>query len=262
MGYFNVMKKHLKFLIVLLLGTMLLVACSEDSEDTDGNDESENTTDSNDTETENDAADEGSETDVPNVEVSEEEKVAADEVVLVVNGEEVLGEAYNTSYIDTKSYLAQNGQDTSDLDMLKEQALTSLKSQTLLAQDAEAKGIEVTETDIDEAIEQTKSQFETQEEFEAALEQLSYTEEKFRSVLRTQLLQQYYIEEEIGEIEVTDAEVEEYYELLQQQMGEEAPALEEVRPQVESQITQSKTQEAFLAEIEQLREEADIEERI
>lgn len=244
-----------KITLMFIVTSLFLIACGdEEAEDTLAPDPSDAPIE--------DGLDEEQPTSEPLVvEITDEEKVAEDDVVLVVNGEEVYGNAYNESYFNTKRYMMQNNQDVTDTDFLKEQTMTTLTSYTLLQQDASAKGISVSDADIDAAIEETKAQFESEEAYKDALTQLAFTEESFRLTLKEQLLQQVYIEEVIDIEPVTDDEVNEFYDLLKEQL-EEAPALEEVRDQIEVQIEQSKIQQAFLVQIEALSESAEIEKKL
>ncbi|GEM01735.1 SurA N-terminal domain-containing protein [Halolactibacillus halophilus] len=253
------MKKTVQLLVGLILTTTLLVAC--------GNQATEEQADEPTGETESSAESEAKTEDAAeataglDLDVTEAETYEEDKVVLEVNGEEISGKAYNTAYVDTKRYLLQNNQDVSDSDMLKQQTIQTLQSNTLVRQDAESMGIKVTEEDVATALEETKSQFETEEAYQQALEQLAYTETGFKASLQTQLLQQQYLEEAIDVEEVTDAEVEEYYNQMKEQ-SDDIPALEDVRDQIVTQLEQSKVQQAFQQKVTALTEEADINENI
>ena len=252
------LKKRLRILLGLTVFSLLLVACSDD--ETDENtapDESDAPIEETDSETDIDTT----EREPLDVTVSDDETVDASSVVLVINGEEVTGETYNDTYFNTKRYMMQNSQDVSDTDLIKQQTLTTLKSYTLLRQDADARGIKVTDEDVTEALEDTKAQFESEEAYETALTQLAYTEENFKQSLKEQLLQQMYMDEVIETEDVTEEEINEFYGLLEEQL-DETPPLEEVREQIVMQIEQSKLQQAFLAQIEKLNEAAEIEEKI
>lgn len=252
------LKKRLRTLLGLTVFSLLLVACSDD--ETDENtapDESDAPIEETDSETDIDTT----EREPLDVTISDDETVDASSVVLVINGEEVTGETYNDTYFNTKRYMMQNSQDVSDTDLIKQQTLTTLKSYTLLRQDAEARGIEVTDQDVTEALEDTKAQFESEEAYETALTQLAYTEESFKQSLKEQLLQQMYMDEVIETEDVTEEEINEFYGLLEEQL-DETPPLEEVRDQIVMQIEQSKLQQAFLAQIEKLNEAAEIEENL
>lgn len=249
------LNKMFKITLMLIMTSLFLMACGDDET------EDISTPDASDTPIEETLDEEQTPREPLVVEVTDEEKAAEDAVVLVVNGEEVTGKAYNDAYFNTKRYMLQNNQDVTDTDFLKEQTLTTLTSYTLLKQDAESKEITISDEDIDEAIEETKAQFESEEAYQDALTLLAFTEESFKVTLKEQLLQQVYIDEVIEIEPVTDEEVNEFYDLLKEQL-EEAPALEEVRDQIEVQIQQSKLQQAFLVQIEALSDSADIEKKI
>lgn len=249
------MKKGVKVTLGMLFLSMVLIACSNASqEDTLEEGTSEETANETDTE--------ASELSMPlDVAMSEDEKYSNEAVVLVINSQEVLGEAYNAAYVDTLRFLRQSNQDTEDKTMLKQQTLQTLQTNTLIEQDAEERGIHVTDEDIQMALDETKSQFETDDAYQEALAQLAYTEESFIQSLELQLLQQKYLDEAVDVEAVTDQEVDEYYDLLQQQ-SDDLPALEEVKEQMVLQLEQTKTQQAFQAQVESLMADAEIEERI
>jgi hypothetical protein len=252
------LKKRLHALLGLMVLSLLLVACSDDeTEENTEPDESDAPIE----ETDSESDIENTEREPLDVTVSDDETVDASSIVLVINGEEVTGETYNDTYFNTKRYMMQNSQDVSDTDLIKQQTLTTLKSYTLLRQDADARGIEVTDEDVTEALEDTKAQFESEEAYQTALTQLAYTEETFKRSLEEQLWQQMYMDEVIETEDVTEEEINEFYDLLEEQL-DETPPLEEVREQIVMQIEQSKLQQAFLAQIEKLNEVAEIEEKI
>ncbi|GEM01736.1 SurA N-terminal domain-containing protein [Halolactibacillus halophilus] len=252
------LKKRLRILFGLIVFSLLLVACSDDEpEENTASDESESPIEETDSETDIDTT----EREPLEVTISDDETVDASSVVLVINGEEVTGETYNDTYFNTKRYMMQNSQDVSDPDLIKQQTLTTLKSYTLLKQDAEVRGIEVTDQDVTDALEDTKAQFESEEAYKTALTQLAYTEESFKRSLKEQLLQQMYMDEVIETEDVSEEEINEFYGLLEEQL-DETPALDEVRDQIVMQIEQSKLQQAFLAQIEKLTEAAEIEENL
>lgn len=252
------MKKLLTLTLGLLLTSTVLIACGNETSDSEPNGEpgkeaEENNSNGNDTET--------TENEPLNIELSEDEAYAEDQVVLEVNGEEITGKAYNTAYMNTKRYLLQNNQDISDEDMLKKQTIQTLKNNALIEQDAKSIGINITEKDVETALEETKTQFETETAFQDALDKLSYTEESYKQSLKQQLLQQKYLEKEVEVRDVTDEEIKEYYGMLKEQ-SEEIPPLEEIKPQISSQLKQSNIQKAFQEKVTALIEKAEIDEKI
>lgn len=96
---------------------------------------------------------------------SDDERVDETELVLIVNGEEVYGDRYNLAYLEVKNRLVQAETLPEDLTEVHDEAMDELINQTLLAQDAQDKGIVVTSREADEIFEDTKAQFKSEAEF-------------------------------------------------------------------------------------------------
>lgn len=242
------------FSLVLVIG-LILVACSGDDEAGDAEQEPEQ-----------DIEQEVVEDPVQDVEepgklVSEDERLSADDVVAIINGQEIKGDQYNIVYSDTKGFFLQQGQNVDDLAFVMEQTVTSLVSQTLILQDADSLGITVDDDEVDELFTQTKARFESEEEFEEALQELAYTEQSYRNQLILQIKQETYITQEFSDVNVTTEEIEEMYAHLQGQMND-LPPLEEVSGELEAQLAQNQMQTKLAERIEQLRDQADIEKNI
>ena len=193
--------------------------------------------------------------------VSAEEIVDRDQVVVIVNGEEVYGNRYNLVYFEIKNSLTQSGEVPDDLAVVRESAMLDLIKQTLLAQDAAAKGIIVTDQETEAIFQDTKAQFDSEEEFEQILAQLPYTEAVFREILAKSLLQQYYINDQFSDIRVSSDDIEAFYAILSEQM-EEAPELDEIRTEIHNQLLQTEIQMALNDRLNQLIGEAEIEEKL
>lgn len=236
------MKNKLIVLLLLLLFGMLLVACNDEDSD-EGN---EDTTDT---------------TEQEQVTVSDEEQVAEDTVVGTVNGEEIDGATYNMIYSQVKTQLFESGADAEDLEFVKEQTLQAIISQEVLMQDAVAKGIEVSDADLDAYIEESIGQFDSEEQFNEALANLDYTMESYREQARVQLQQEAYIEQEFEDVEISDEDIEAYYEQISSQ-SEDVPELNQVRDQIEVQLANSQLQEKLTERIAQLKEAAEVEKAI
>lgn len=193
--------------------------------------------------------------------VSAEEIVDRDQVVVIVNGEEVYGNRYNLVYFEIKNSLTQSGEVPDDLAVVRESAMLDLIKQTLLAQDAAAKGIIVTDQETEAIFQDTKAQFDSEEEFEQILAQLPYTEAVFREILAKSLLQQYYINDQFSDIRVSSDDIEAFYAILSEQM-EEAPELDEIRTEIHNQLLQTEIQMALNDRLNQLFREAEIEDKL
>jgi hypothetical protein len=195
---------------------------------------------------------------------SPQENGEDNDVVAIVNGEEISRSDLNDFEMQTA---AEMGLDASSLgeeekEQVQSQAIEGLISRTLLYQEARNSEIEAPEDQIDEQVEETKSQFESDEEFEDALENEGITEEELRSRIGFNVILQSYIDRELdfSSVKIEESEVEEMYNQVVSEQGEEAvPPLEEVYEQVESMLMQQKQEEELEKHIENLKEEADIE---
>ncbi|MBP1968532.1 uncharacterized protein YfbU (UPF0304 family) [Virgibacillus natechei] len=190
------------------------------------------------------------------VEFTDEEKVEEDSSVADVNGSEITGDKYNALYPQVKMSLQQNGQDVSDQDQIKEFTINMLIEQELIKQAAQEEGIEITEEEVESEFEMMEEQ--AGEELTTVLDQFQLSEEEFKAQLNDDLITDRYMQENF-DVEVTDEEVEEYYEQLVGEAGDEIGQLEDVEGPIRQQLTMSKTQEMLQAEINELKEESDIE---
>jgi len=228
------MKKYM-FAFMTFLLTMVLVACGNDEEQSE------------------DAMQ-------PELEITEEEKVAEDEVVAVVNGEEVTGDIYNIVYSQLKLYSVQFGQEVDEEEM-KELTMESVIDRQLLFQEASEEGIEITDEEATAEIETIKE--ENPDVLETLLGQFQLTEEGFKEQLKFELTMYEYMDQ-IIEVTVTDEEVEEAYEqaITESETDEEVPEFDEVENNIRTQMTQQKTEEAFQAKIDEVRSTSEIDKKI
>ncbi|MFD1415240.1 SurA N-terminal domain-containing protein [Oceanobacillus jeddahense] len=238
-------------LSIFMIITMLFAACSNDDN------ENENGEGEEQAQQQEDAAQQQPQEPEP-VEFSDDEFVDSDEGVVVVNGEELQGDDYNTAYSLVKSMMHQAGQDVSDLEALQDETINFLVEQELVMQEANDEGVEVTDEEVQEEIDTLKANGE--EQYQASLEQLNLNEEQFEQQLRYNLATVHYMEEAF-DTEATDEEVEEMYDELSAQMGDQQMQdLDEMRDQLEQMVEQNKQQEAYADKVDELRESADVEE--
>ncbi|GAB3045976.1 SurA N-terminal domain-containing protein [Virgibacillus ainsalahensis] len=236
--------KKLLILALALSIALILSACGGD----DSAEEQENQTTNNPSEQAQEP-----------VEVTDEEKIEEDASVVNVNGKEVKGDKYNPIYMQVKTTMQQSGQDISNLDQIKEQTVNLLIEQELILQDAEKVGIEVSEEEVQTELDSIKEQ--SGEQLTTVLDQLQITEDQFKSQLNDDLITTEYMEQEL-EVEVTDKEVEEFYNQLKEQSGEEVGEMEELEEQIRQQIKMNKTQEKLMTKVEELQEQAEVEKLI
>lgn len=188
------------------------------------------------------------------------------DVVASVNGEEISGEEFTNVYTSQFPQLAMQSQMTGeeiDQDAMKAQTLDSMVGNTLLIQDAGDRGHEASEAEVDELLNDAAvaNGMESADDLIAAYEEQGLSEDD----LRTDATNQVLIEKVVADLDVaepTEAEVEALYEQYSEQPapeGEEPPTLEEMRPELEEQLSSQKENEALMGHVEQLREGGDVE---
>jgi hypothetical protein len=191
------------------------------------------------------------------------------DVVAVVNGNEILREDFVTAYEAQFEQFAMQAQMTGeeiDEDQLKEQTAESLVDNELLVQEADSRGFEATDEDMDETLEELAQQqgLESADDFMDALAEQGMEEGEVRSQLEVQVKLEQLVEDEAGDVEPTEEELRELYEQIeaqQEQMGEgeELPPFDEIRPELEEQAAAENEGEAIQALIGDLREGADVD---
>ena len=189
------------------------------------------------------------------------------DIVAEVNGEEITKEEFESAYTGQFQQLAMQAQMAGqevDQAQLKEQIAESLVAQKLLVQETENQEITASEEQVNTELEELAKQngLESSKDFLTALEEQGITEEEVMEQVEAQVKVEQLITSETGEINPTDEEVQKLYDEAQAQQeeagGEELPAFEEVKPQLEEQVRMQKEGEATQALIAQLRESADV----
>ncbi|NDL57133.1 SurA N-terminal domain-containing protein [Phytoactinopolyspora mesophila] len=191
------------------------------------------------------------------------------DIVATVNGQDILKEEFVTTYEAQFEQMAMQSQmsgEPVDEEQLKEQTAENMINSELLNQEAENRGVEVSESDLDETLEElaTENGLGSADEFMAALNEQGMEEEEIMSQLETQVRLDSLITEEAGDIEPTEEELQELYdqaEAQQEELGEEGselPPFDEVKPQLEEQAKADKESEVVQALIGDLRENADV----
>lgn len=149
----------------------------------------------------------------------------SNEVAARVNGEEIsraeLDEQVDILRAQSPQMFEGEEGEVRILDF-KRRLLESMIDNILVRQAAEERGITVSDEEIDLQIEELKVGFPGEEEFNVALADANLTIDDLRDQLREQLITQRLMEELVGDDEVTDSEIEDYYEANQAQFAEQA----------------------------------------
>ena len=195
------------------------------------------------------------------------------DVVAEVNGEEVTRDEFVAVYEPQFQQAAMQAQMTGqepDEDALKKQTAENLVDTELLAQEADSRGLEVTDKDVDAELTTIakQNQLGSAQELLDALEKQGTSEEQARSQVEVQVMVEQLVADESGPIEPTEKELRALYEQAkkgaqaqaQQQGGQqqEIPPFAKVRTQLEEQAKQQEVGQVAQDLVDGLREDADI----
>ena len=191
------------------------------------------------------------------------------DVVAEVNGEEVTKEEFTPIYeaaFQQAAMQAQMSGEAPDEEALKKQTVDDLVDTELLVQEADARGLSVSDEDIDAELSDLaqQNQMGSAEELLAAVEKQGVTEEQARSQVETQVLVEQLVADEDGSAEPTEKELRAIYAQAKQQQaqsgqtGQKIPPFAEVREQIEEQARSQQVGEVAQALVDGLRKDADI----
>ncbi|OIJ11182.1 hypothetical protein BKP37_16120 [Anaerobacillus alkalilacustris] len=179
----------------------------------------------------------------------------------VVNEEVITFTDFNLQVENTKQMYEQQGIDIAEqgeefLEMIKDNVLNNMIDEKLLTQ-ASADYV-VLEEEVEERFLSVKSDFESEEQFQEALELNNLTNETFKERIQEQLKIDQFLSETMNEVVVTEEDLEEAYAQVKE-MGEEDLDFEEIKPVLEQSVIQLKREEEFMRVLSQLKDQADIE---
>src|SRR5699024_1013635 len=180
--------------------------------------------------------------------------LAEDELVVTINDEKVTGATYNLVYTQLKLHAVQTGQEYTD-EELQELALDSVIDRQLLIQQAAKEGIVISDEDATEELQLLKT--ENEAGLQTMLEQYQITEKLFHHQLIFEMTMNEYLQEVIN-VEVTNDEVKEVYEEAKAE-NENLPELVEIHDTLKGQIESQKRNEALQAQVDEFREQTEIE---
>lgn len=198
---------------------------------------------------------------------------AIPDVVAEVNGEEVTKDEfvpiYEAAFAQAASQV-QMGGEAPDEEQLAKQTADDLVDTELLAQEAEARGLEVSDEDVEAELTDLAEQngMTSADELLKAVEQQGVTAEQARDQVETQVLVEQLVADENGPIEPTDKELRELYAQVKKQQAQaggsgqggaqDIPPFAQVRDQLAEQATNQEIGKVATALVEDLRADADI----
>lgn len=190
------------------------------------------------------------------------------EVVAEVNGEEILKEDFVRIYEARQQQAAaqpQGGQQP-DEEQLREEVVQGLVNEALLTQEADRRGIEASEEQVQQTLTEQAQQngLESADAFVSALEEQGLDREEIDSQASLQTRFDLLVTDEAGTVEASEKEVKALYAQVKQQQaaagkgGQEVPPLSKVRSQLVSQVESQERSQTAQELIDALRKDADI----
>ena len=243
-----------------LAGSLVVVAaCSDSPDDTEGQEQ---------TPPEDGGMLPGEDGEMPELPEPDVEDIP--DVVASVNDAEISGDEFTVAYqaqFDQMAMQAQMTGEEVDQDALKAQTLETMVGTELIIQDADDRGHEATDEEVEQLLQDaaTSNGMESTDELIAAFEEQGMSEDELRQDANSQVL----INKVVDDLEVpepTDDEIEALYEQYSKQQppvegaeDTEPPPLEEMRDQLEQEITSQNQNQALGTHVEELREDANVE---
>jgi hypothetical protein len=184
-----------------------------------------------------------------------------EDMVATVNGEGISKQQYEKELEATKASYEQQGMPADQMDSkmkaeLEKSVLDQMVNAELLLQTAEKDGISVNQKEMDTELENIKSNFENDKQFEEALKKNKLTESDLKDQMKKQMMVTKYLDSKIGKVEVTDQEVQALYDQYKQQAESQKQKPEElakIKPQLEQQVLTQKKQEKTSKLVEEIR---------
>jgi peptidyl-prolyl cis-trans isomerase SurA len=191
------------------------------------------------------------------------------DVVAEVNGAEVTKEEFVPIYEATfqqAAAQAQMGGQEPDEEALRTQAVDELVDTELLSQEAESRGISVSDEQVDAELDDLAAQngMKSGDELLAAVEKQGMAPELARDQVATQVMVELLAADEDGSIEPTGKELRARYAQVKQQQakagqqGQKVPPYAKVRDQLAEQVKSEQVGTVAGALVQSLRKDADI----
>jgi peptidyl-prolyl cis-trans isomerase SurA len=189
------------------------------------------------------------------------------DVVAVVDDVDITKEqfvtAYEAQFQQLSAQAAQTGQPL-DQDQAKQQTAESLVNTQLLVNEADARGYDVSQDDLDSTLAELAEQNGTSpEELLKSLADQGISKKEINRQLEGQVKLDRLVAEEGGDTKPTEAELRELYDQVkaqQQAAGSdtELPSFEDAKPQLVDQLTSQKESSLAQSLVEKLRKDADV----
>lgn len=183
--------------------------------------------------------------------------------VAIVNGEQITEKELNAYLDQYKEVYASFGIDFDSeegqevLESLKTEVLNGLIEKEVVLQAAQNEGYEADPAEVEERLKEVKEQFESEEKLAEMLSSLHMTEADLKEEIAQSLVYEQFVRDKIGQVEVTEEELEKAYQEHEEQTGEKVD--EETKQLINEQLVLLKEQEQIVKLLEELKEKSEIE---
>ncbi|GGK15596.1 hypothetical protein GCM10010965_05700 [Caldalkalibacillus thermarum] len=183
--------------------------------------------------------------------------------VAMVNGTQIYKEELDAHLERVKMSYAQFGIDFESeegkemFEQIQEEVLNGLIEQQLLLQAAQSEGYKADPEQVEEALADIKAQFSTEEELIETLDTLGLSMDDLKEELANEMVINQYLEDQIGEIELSEEEQQEAYLAYEEEIGEKLD--DETKQLINEQLKWQKRSERRQEFVDQLKQESEIE---
>ncbi len=215
----------------------------------------------------------------------EEPALEQGEAVAMVNGEPIYEGPFQRMtdrmlIVYEQQGLTFEGEEGEEmLQQIQEQTLQQMIQQTVLVQEASNLALEVPDEAVNAELDQIRSQFDTDDAYQEALQQNLFTENELKETLRMEMTIEALLAHDTPEIKVSEEELVAGYnayeiqyqaqlesieasgeEISEEEMAMMAlPSFEEIKEDLRAQMIQEREQELQMAMINDLMEKSEIE---
>jgi hypothetical protein len=183
--------------------------------------------------------------------------------VAKVNGVEISRVDYQNTVKELTLTLLKQGYTTTDstvISQIRQQSVAILVNTELLVQDAKAKGVEISDAEVYAKYQEILTDMGSEEVLALTLKDMKLTETDLREDIRNQLAVDRHIETatKINDVTVADEEVRAYYDNVSINNAD-IPSFDNIKAELKEQLLQQKKQQVVSDFIQNLRENAQIE---
>jgi hypothetical protein len=189
------------------------------------------------------------------------------EVAIEVNGvkvdKEVVESEIEQNFEQLKNQYAEHLEDDPEfeerlINHVQNQVVERHVNHLVLKTNAEDEGIKIGDMDIEKKLQQTASQYPTEEAYMQALSQAGYTPETYKKTIKEQMKIDAYIQQNVEEPNISENEARQIFNENREMFGGEEVSFDKVKEQIIAQLHQQQWEKSVQDFILKLKADADI----